>query len=272
MRRLPSCFTASLFWLAGVAACGGPGAAGAGSGQRWAEAQPPPTWMTDEGRLTAWRDLAGWYIDNGFPEEALRMVERILQEGQRTPTTMVIQAQAMAATGMPSEAERVLAEVVSRQPRFAQAWYVLGNVRADLEEVEPAMEAYRRALRLDPDHSKAGNNLGFLLMAMDLCGEAVRVLERVVSKDSTHPLHRSNLAHALVCDGQAQRAIDLFRTLHSEDEARYNLGVAYERWDKVTAAKLQYEQVIKINPDHELAKDALARLAHPSSPAPGDLP
>lgn len=232
-----------------------------------------PAWRTEEGRKAIWHDVARWAIDNGLPDEALAMVARLHEAGEHSPELDVIQARALHAQGLPSEARAKLDQVVKAAPRSADAWRALGVVLADLKDTQGAVDALRRALKLDADDTATRNNLGFLLLALDQCPEAVEHLTRCVSEDGTSARYRNNLAFALVCAGDTGRALDLFRSTGTEVDARYNLGLAHERMGRIPDALIEYEQALALDPDYPPAKDALARLetgTPTSTPDAGD--
>lgn len=212
-------------------------------------------------RVALWQDLAEWYISNQLEEQALEMVSRLREAGEHTPELDLIQARAMAAQGMPDEARAILEELVRKTPRDARPWNVLGVVYSDLGEYDLAVTTIQRAIELEPENAASQNNLGFLLFGLGRCDEATPVLERATQIDPTNGRYRNNLAFSLVCSGDAQRALKLFRSTGTEAEARYNLGLAYERLEKYPSAILQYQESIKASPDYAEAKAALERLA-----------
>ncbi|KAB7619582.1 tetratricopeptide repeat protein [Alkalilimnicola sp. S0819] len=57
-------------------------------------------------------------------------------------------------------AEQGYAAYLNRRPEDAQAWFRLGNARAQRGKLEAAMDAYDRALALAPDDSRARHNRG----------------------------------------------------------------------------------------------------------------
>lgn len=226
-----------------------------------------PAWRTEEGRKAVWRDVAKWAIDNGLPDEALAMVARLHEVGEHSPELDVIQARALHAQGLPAEARTKLEQIVDRTPRNVDAWRALGVVLADMGEPEPAVTALQRALKLQDGDVATRNNLGFLLMALGRCPEAVEHLALCVSQDGTQPRYRNNLASALVCNGEPERALQLFRSTGTELDALYNLGVAHERAGQLDQARASYEQALALDPDYPSAKDALARLeSDPTDP------
>lgn len=241
---------------------------------RLVEPGEEPKWRTPSGRQEAWRDLAHWYVDNGLAQDALAMLDRLKSDGIEDVELDVIRARALGLQGLPSESERMLVTIVEAHPKDADAWKALGVAKVDTGDADGALRAFKRALDLDPDDAPVWNNYGFVLLSLRRCGEAVDALQRAVEGSSSDPRYRTNLSYALVCDGQPQRALDLLRSVLPEAEARYNLGVAYENLDKYPSAVLQYEQALDVDPDHQLATEALARVAsHIPTPAePGATP
>ena len=207
-----------------------------------------------------WRDMAQWYLDNGMASEALSMVARLREAGNDDDVLDLIQARALAATGLPEEALSLLDQVVARSPKLAAAWSVRGVVEADLQHLPEAISALERAISLGADDAGTHNNLGFLLLSAERCADAIPHLEAALATDGTRARTRNNLALALACDGQAQRALALFRSTGTEADARYNLGVAFERQGKLPSALAQYDAALSANPDHRLAQAALDRL------------
>lgn len=227
-----------------------------------------PKWKSEEGRKKTWRDMARWYNDNNLPGEALEMVQRLRESGEDTVELSIIQGRSLAAQGLPSEARNVLETIVDKHPRNAEVLQSLGVVYADLNEVDLAIRTFERALQLDETHTPTRNNLGFLLLAQGRCDEAVTHLSQVIEDDGTSARYRNNLAFALVCSGDQERALKLFRSTADEADARYNMGVAFERVDALDNAILQYEHALRYDPDHAAAMAALARLSLDASPPP----
>lgn len=236
-----------------------------------------------ERKQSLWREMAEWYIDNHMPEQALDMVHRLRESGESTVELDLIQARSLMAQGTPEEARHILEDVAKRYPHDPRPFESLGIIYADAGDYEAAVTALRKALAEAEDHVATRNNLGFVLMGMGRCDEAVEELQLVLEADGTNARYRNNLAFALVCKGDGQRALKLFRSTGPEADARYNMGIAYERLGKFPSAILQYREAIAADPEHVAAREALATLesaevapAAPSTtdsnpPAPGGL-
>jgi len=254
--------TRHLLLVAVIAACA----------PRTGELEDPPSIATDEGRRAVWRDLARWYIDNKAPDQALEMVKRVRDTGYDDDELSLIQARAMLAQGMPDEARVILEAQARKHPKDHDILGALGIVYSDLGLYDQAVEVLTTAVAIDDQDAVNRNNLGFILLGLGRCEEAKAQLEAVLSLDPTQARYRNNLAFALVCLGEHQRALKLFRTTLPEAEARYNMGIAYERLDRVPSAILQYREVLAISPDHAGARDALSRLAPLETAAPTEGP
>ena len=205
-----------------------------------------------------WRDLAQWYIDNNLPIKAMEMVTRLRENGSDNPELLVFQDEPSLHKACPKRRSTCWSRRRPRCPKI-RGHYALGIVLADLGEADTAITTFERALEIE-DHIPTQNNLGFLLLAVGRCAEARDQLEAVIREDAATARYRNNLASSLVCTGEPQRALKLFRSMHDEASARYNMGLAYERLDKFPSATLQYQHALDVDPDHEGALEALARL------------
>lgn len=245
-------------------------------GPKAAEIESAPKWSTEEGKREIWRDMAGWYIEHNMPAEALDMVARLRDGGETSPELDIIQGRALLAQGVTEEARAVLEAAARKLPKDPRPLRALGVAYADLNEIDEAVTVLQRAIEFDPKHAATRNNLGFLLLGQGDCVGAATELEAVIALDGSMPRYRNNLAFALVCQGEAQRALQLFRTTGSEADARYNMGVAYERLDSMSAAWLQYQKALVSDPTHAAAQEAVARLEplglDPDNAPAGDAP
>jgi tetratricopeptide (TPR) repeat protein len=124
----------------------------------------------------------------------------------------------------PSSAER-------ETPPDGEAWFDRGLA---LEESQgaAAVEAYERALALDPDHRAARINLGRLLHEAGELARAERVYREGVERGVADALLHFNLATLLEDRGRRAEAIAAYRKALREDpdfaDCHYNLALACE--------------------------------------------
>lgn len=231
-----------------------------------------PAWQDPTSRVQLWRTLAHWYLDNGLPNHALDMVQRLQRHGVSDPEFDLVKARALVSQGLAEEAKSVLTKVLAKEGPTSDTLLLMGIVYSDLGDLEQARGSFEAALELNPYNPQIYNNLGFVSLIENDCRRASELFESAVELDGVHVRYRNNLGFALVCAGNPKRALSLFRSTSTEPDARYNMGLAYERIGEYTAATLQYERAVSADNEHEAAQQALARLSsQPSPPNSGSL-
>lgn len=121
----------------------------------------------------------------------------------------------------------------------ADEWYDLG---CDFESSSPkvALEAYQRAVELDPEHADAHVNLGCLLHEAGRIEEALHHYEKALEAHPEHPAAGYNLGVVLEDMGRADEAIEAYRKAISSNptlaDAYFNLSMLYEKSNERAAA------------------------------------
>ncbi|ADO74096.1 tetratricopeptide repeat protein [Stigmatella aurantiaca] len=98
-------------------------------------------------------------------EKALEAFEAVQKERPGDPAVEFNRGDALAQLGRSEEAKAAFQRVVeSNRPDLQQkAWYNLGNLAASKGERKEALQAYRRALKLDPGDAMARHNYEVVL-------------------------------------------------------------------------------------------------------------
>jgi tetratricopeptide (TPR) repeat protein len=134
-----------------------------------------------------------------------------------------------------------------------------------------AVEAFREAVRLDPDFAEAHYRLGLALAATgqdeesDLAlGEAVKVYEKLVKEDAKNSDAQFFLGLSYSKLGEYQKAIKAFkesiRHAPEEDDDRfYELGLAQYKLAEYAESVRSLEKALAVNPDNFPALDLLER-------------
>ena len=144
------------------------------------------------------------------------------------PTTDELLAQTWQVhqQGNAAHAEKVYRSVVQREPKHVNGWCYLGIALHDLRKYAQSVEAYERALALQPNFPIALNNLG----------NSLRYLGRVQEADDAF-----------------QKAIDLTPNYFN---AYRNRGTLHAWTGRVDLAFKYYYQAMQINPaDAELHRN-----------------
>ncbi len=224
--------------------------------------------------------------DRADPKEKIEIHQRIMR------------AQSLLGQGDVATAESVLQELLAADPQVVDAHQMLGSLLAERDEHELAVESYRRALALAPDHQASlfglataykvlgrGDDalVGYrrllelnpfdnraLLAVSELQvergqpAEARTVLEGALATDRPGAGVLNRLGELYVAEGRREEAIELFRRAAAEQDRfaqpLFNLAVLSEEGGDPEAAIRLYREAIERAPRHFEAQFNLALL------------
>ncbi len=199
-------------------------------------------------------------LDGGMHEEAMHMITTMREQGAHDDRLEVLQARALEAAGMKTEAVATLERLVARKRGIGEAWSRLGVMYADQKRMDDSVRALARAKRLLPKDAGVLNNYGYALYAQGNADRAVHEYQGALALDPGDRATRNNLGFALARLGRDTEAYEAFLGGGEPSDARYNLGVACELRNDRAAALTAYQASLQIRPDHPMAKSALERL------------
>jgi tetratricopeptide (TPR) repeat protein len=139
------------------------------------------------------------------------------------------------------------------EPRNEDAWYGLGEAYYSLQRYSDAIEAYRQALRINPDDTVAWNNLGAAYDGLQRYSDAIEAYRQALRIKPDYADAWNNLGAAYNGLQRYSDAIEAYRqSLRIEpDDAKawYNLGYAYGDLQRYSDAIEAYRQALRIKPD-----------------------
>jgi Flp pilus assembly protein TadD len=103
--------------------------------------------------------VAGIYLDQNRPAEALPLAEKAVKVAPDTLETRTILARTYSRLGRQDDALREARAAFDLNPASSEAHSLLGVVYARLERYSEAREAWQRAVELDPQNIEAKENL-----------------------------------------------------------------------------------------------------------------
>ncbi len=237
--------------LAFLVGCGGP---------KRKDVPPAPAWRIEDGRLDAQLQLVDTLLDGGSPEAALNVIRQMKSEGADSVELDVAQGRALRELGLLEDARLLLEETADKHSRHADAHAQLGVLHMDLKDVDAAIEAFERALKIDPDDPDLHNNLGFALLTAGRADEAVGSLREALRLDGTRIRTRNNLGYALVAAGDDGEALRVFQAASPPADAFFQLGIGLEMRGDSSAASEAYTEALRLDPNHSRSREALDRL------------
>jgi tetratricopeptide (TPR) repeat protein len=154
---------------------------------------------------------------------------------------------------------------VGRQTYSAQAWTQAGNIYLDQHKVGPAVDAFRRALAIQPSAYAARYSLVLALAGsgkVDAAEAEFEQLARAAAPSSEgRALVRLASARLAIARHNFTEAAELYRQDLAEypddAETNYMLGLVYISMDSLALAREQLARAVALDPGHEAARDAL---------------
>jgi predicted TPR repeat methyltransferase len=129
-------------------------------------------------------------------------------------------AKSLHQAGHLAQAEAGYRTALSSSPEDADIHNMLGNVLADQQRWQEAVESYRRAVALRPDKAAAHYNLGNALSALDLPLEAVQAYQQAISIRPDYAKAHFNLGNVLFDLGKLSEAAECYRRALDADDTR----------------------------------------------------
>jgi cytochrome c-type biogenesis protein CcmH/NrfG len=121
---------------------------------------------------------------------------------------------------------RLSESILEKNPNDILVLIDLGNSYFDAGRYQEAVEAYLRALNIDPKNADVRNDLGIMYRELGQYDKAIDALRQAALDDPFNPRSRYNLGIVLACDMKDDRgAIDAF-------EEFLALGPCGDRKDK----------------------------------------
>jgi Flp pilus assembly protein TadD len=138
----------------------------------------------------------------------------------------------------------------------SETWYVLGRIRYNTGKFQDAIRSFEHTLLLSPGNVKAENNLGLAYEGLNEVDKAMDAYRRAIAfgeqsgKQSEQPLINLSilLAHHSDLDG-ALALLQRARTLAPEDASvREHLGHVYLERNELPLAQVELEKAVSLSP------------------------
>ena len=139
-------------------------------------------------------------------------------------------------------------------PEFDEAWNDLGNAYAESGAIAKAIPAFRQALKLNPRHAKAWNNLGVAYGESGEAAKAVAAFNAALRINPKQPDVWNNLGIAYRKSGETAKAVEAYRQALSikpdYTKAWFGLAAAYRESARVEQARETERQLRAIDPNY----------------------
>jgi Flp pilus assembly protein TadD len=166
--------------------------------------------------------------------------------------------------GRAGKAATLLGPVVGQEPGNLGAWQLLARARLDLGEPEPALEAARTALRLDPGGTDSLCLVSAAYSALGRHDLAIAAATAACADDPGNPRLAGRRGRALLAAGRIAEAELSLRS--AAEFAYYDAdlhvvhGIALFAAGRPLSAREAYGHALRIDPGHDRARTELRRL------------
>jgi len=143
---------------------------------------------------------------------------------------------------------QVLEELILTVPTHVKAYNALGFSYDRLGDYPRAIEAYKRALRLNPDLAYVQNNLGYSYLLQGNLDEAIHAFQKAIDLDGENAKYHNNLGLAYTKKGLYPMALTEFEMAGDEAKAHSNIAKIYHRRGRYDEAEIHLAKALKLNP------------------------
>lgn len=226
--------------------------------------------QSDEERAAAWYQLGRLYQEHQRDDEAIEAYEQTLALEPERAAAWERLADLHRRQNRPDEAIETYREAIELDPAPAWPYHKLGLIYADRGETETAIHYYRQAIdrhRTGPDRAVSWNNLGNACKSLNRYDEAIEAYRRALELDPACPWPYHNLAFVYAEQGLYDQAIPLYRRAIEQQPLDRSRAVSWDglanvftilgRFDEAIEA---YQQAIELDPAYALPWHSLGQI------------
>lgn len=163
-----------------------------------------------------------------------------------TSDTFLVKARECFNQGKFREAQKIIAEIVEAGEAPVEAYFLLANIFHMKGEIGKAIKAFRKVLRMDPNHTDAAISLSVLFNDIGKYEDAKKIFEqanaRVKNKSSNSELLEDNHINKK------------FAIKH------YELADLYMTYNRYDDALFEYNKTVGLNPNNLEARIKIAKV------------
>ncbi len=196
--------------------------------------------------------------------EAEQLCRTVLAKQPRNADARFMLAGVAVAAGRTGAAIDLLRQAIARNPGRADFHGNLGAILGRLGRLDEAIECFRAAIRLDPGAAAGHLALGNALQAKGDLDGAIASFREGTAAQPGNPAAHVNLGNALRAAGRLDQSAASLRAAVRLDpnlpEAHHNLGVVLFAQNHLAEAEGAFRAALRLKPDSQLAFRQLALL------------
>ncbi len=148
--------------------------------------------------------------------------------------------------------------------QLAQIQLEKGNPKAQERLLKKAIEQFEEAIKQESDLVEAQSNIGFAWLTLEKHGRAIDAFNRALKLNPKHLNTLHGLMTAFAFDKQVDKAIEVADRLTLLDPGEptyfYSKGSVLQRAGRFKEARAAYEEALRLDPNHQRSLFNLATL------------
>ena len=162
------------------------------------------------------------------------------------------------------EAKKEIDKQLINYPNSSILFNILGAVYAGQNELEKALNSYKKAIKINPEYAQAYNNLGTALHQIGKIEESIDNYQIAIKLNNNFSEAFNNLGNAVRDLNTPEKALDYFKKAIKINsnfaEAYNNLGCAYDELGNKKEALNNFKKATTIKPDYAEAYNNLGMM------------
>ena len=215
--------------------------------------------ITSEGSLNSdppqeqTNELISFYNQGRF-EEVLSNVKSLLDWFPKAIVLYNLQGASNAALQRLDAAINSYKHALKIKPDHAESYNNMGTILKDRGDLDMAINSFKQALKIKPDYAEAYYNLGLALQDKGDLDMAIQSYKQALNIKPDYAQSYNNMGNALNKKGERDVAIESYKNAikikPDYAEAFNNMGVALKERNDPSAALESFKQALKIKPDY----------------------
>jgi tetratricopeptide (TPR) repeat protein/DNA-binding winged helix-turn-helix (wHTH) protein len=199
--------------------------------------------------------------DNFWAEKALNAAQQAVRLNDSVAEVHFVLGSVYRVTGKLDDAVVEEKRGLAFAPRSDEGYRRLGQALLDAGEAEEALQAYEKAVQINPYYWFNFSALGEAYFRLAKYEEALAAFRRVIELEPDNAYGHDNVGAVYLCEGRWSDAIPEYeRALRLEPHfvAYSNLGTAYFDLKRYHEAAKMFEQAVAISPNQQAVLGNLA--------------
>jgi len=200
---------------------------------------------------TCLQNMATCYVKNNQASKALNTIQRALNTDPNDPVAWFIKGNVLAELREYNGAVDCFESALSRDPNISEAWNNLGVALNELSQHEQAIASYQKALNLKSNYAEAWNNKGWALFRLGRDQDALECYSKAITIRPDYPVAWNNQGIIFQSRRDYQHALDCYNHCISLDQlyavAWSNRGASLDAIGNHEEAKDSHEKSLSLD-------------------------